>query len=1075
MTNINNPGHSGAPGAKLPGTVDSTVTKPSEYPELPGPDGQSHLCGYFKTYCDQVEEDEGFENLENLGNVDKVDERDPEVVKKAGSKAWFRSQKLSGSLLRRLNSIQLVTVSHDNGSNVAEAHRSWFELSISRDKDEALNKLRWMSHENKFMTKEHIEEGDRIQVHAAADHEKSENHYKWGKLIYGIGCEDSEQSVEDKLLQWTSNNQEGALTFGDWSETPDEIETAINAKEIKFVLGRLKWSFTGNLVSLAQEANKEKKHVLLVFDADAEDLPEAAETDRRLSWGQTVENIWNVIQNPCKEIGDKSAGNNYFHLLIQIGFEGAIYKGFQAKGTKAHFIYEPTSAKGSFLNSYSDKDVVCSRFERGERENPRDRLRAYLSNAWMAGLISSLYEESAESFGCLQSTQIRDAMMNGIRWSRRLAAMGFPSFPDGAIESQPDFLRLMKSEIDSEPVLVSVELDLIVQGGDPVQTNFKRPLVLDSLPCSPQKAARDTLIQGFDCVLPYMPSARFGNLVTADRGEVEGFRKIARTVHEWYLTNTEPKPLSIAVFGQPGSGKSFGVKEVIKSILAADGKGITDLEYNLSQFRQEDDLRHAFEVIRGKTLSREMPVVFFDEFDSTFQGRELGWLPHFVKPITKGVYEDGEAERPLGRGIYIFIGGTKTKYEDFFEDLSDSSAPTEISEVTTETSREAFIELGDNAPVESPEKLIEAAEKALPDFLMKFLGLNLTPMILDISKMSQYDQLKKSFYKIRDKTLAKEIPLVFFREFDSNFGDEKLGWLKYFLAPMQDGEFFDHGSRHPLGRAIFVFEQGTEHFNGFPETDLNSSLFPGAKLPDFVSRLRGHVQIGNEPVKGRKESVGDQDEDQVGKIYEPLENVLAWYLSDDKVNKPLSIGLFRECQQLPDAGLRAKETFKTILKGYVNVLGPSILLNKTGAEEEDDRDYFPIRRAILLRSMLERNFKFARGEPISMNDRVLNALLFTPTVLHGARSLESILSMSKINAGKPIEVNDICKEDQRKLHVKDPRFEQYLNGKINPPNAERDEQHYAWIERKSGRAYKPRPVVQSDPTATSAVSGSASG
>ena len=60
-------------------------------------------------------------------------------------------------------------------------------------------------------------------------------------------------------------------------------------------------------------------------------------------------------------------------------------------------------------------------------------------------------------------------------------------------------------------------------------------------------------------------------------------------------------------------------------------------------------------------------------------------------------------------------------------------------------------------------------------------------------------------------------------------------------------------------------------------------------------------------------------------------------------------------------------------------------------------------------------------------------------------------------------------------HVKDPNFEQYLNGKINPPNAERDEQHYVWIERKSGRAYKPRPVVQSDPTTTSAVSGSASG
>lgn len=597
-------------------------------------------------------------------------------------------------------------------------------------------------------------------------------------------------------------------------------------------------------------------------------------------------------------------------------------------------------------------------------------------------------------------------------------------------------------------MLVSVELDLAN-----AETTSRVPLVLKSLPCSPQKAAQDTLIQGFECVLPYMPSARFGNLITADRGEVDGFRKIANMVHEWYLSNDESKPLSIAVFGQPGSGKSFGVKEVIKSILAADGKGITDLEFNLSQFREETDLRHAFEVIRGKALSREVPIVFFDEFDSTFQERELGWLPHFIKPIKEGKYKDGAVERPLGRGIYIFIGGTKTNHDDFFKSLSN----------------------GDDSGGGAGEPINFSVSEALKNYLNPFdrtrdgVTPPLTCINVDISKMSHYDQLKDKFYEIRDKTLAGDIPLVFFREFDSNFGDEKLGWLKYFLAPMQDGEFFDHGHRHPLGRAIFVFEQGTEHFNGFPETDLNSSLFPGAKLPDFVSRLRGQIQIGNKQAEDEQpedEQPGAGDtQTEPGNIYQPLENIFTWYLSDNKANKPLSIGLF---QNIPDPHRKVKEDFRTALKGYVDILGPSQL-------GDQDMNYFPIRRAILLRSMLERIFKFAKGKPIEMDTGVRNALLFTPTVLHGARSLESILSMSKINAGNPIKVNDICKEDQRKLHVKDPKFEQYLNGKINPPNAERDEQHYAWIERKSGRAYKPRPVVHFDPTTTSAVSGSASG
>ncbi|EHA21896.1 hypothetical protein ASPNIDRAFT_41179 [Aspergillus niger ATCC 1015] len=308
------------------------------------------------------------------------------------------------------------------------------------------------------------------------------------------------------------------------------------------------------------------------------------------------------------------------------------------------------------------------------------------------------------------------------------------------------------------------------------------------------------------------------------------------------------------------------------------------------------------------------------------------------------------------------------------------------------------------------------------------------------------------FYEIRDKTLAGDNPLVFFREFDSNFGDEKLGWQKYFLAPMQDGEFFDHGSRHPLGHAVFVFEQGTEHFNGFPETDLNSSLFPGAKLLDFVSRPRGQIQIGNKQAEPGDRQLEDEQpgagdtQTKPKNIYKPLENLFTWYQSDNKANKPLSIGLHSRAEPIGN----------------------------------QDMNYFPIRRAILLQSMLERIFKFAKGKRIEMDTGVRNALLFTPTVLRGHRSLESILSMSKINAGNPIEVNDICKEDQRKLHVKDPRFEQYLNGKINPPNAEGDEQHYAWIERKSGRAYKPRPVVKSDtttttPTVSSSASGSGSG
>ncbi|GLA14586.1 hypothetical protein AnigIFM62618_001023 [Aspergillus niger] len=980
------------------------------HPQAPNPtplpeNGQSHLCGY---YYDQIHE--------------------PAVVQAPSAQDgfWFQSQPLSGSLLKRLNSIQLVTSSYDTGINVAGTNRSCDILKSLKD-------------------------GDRIQVHAAADHSNLHNYRKSGVLLYGICCEGHEQPPQDlllcEMLQVTARDPNAASTFEYLSgTTPDQVRNEIRGDIRKPIVARLKWESTNEFATLAREAKREEKNVLLILDA--EDLPNQTGTNRRLSWGQTVENIWNhAMRERCNAIwqesivrdanGHETSGNNYFHLLVQLGLEGAIYKGFQNNATQAHLIYEPTSAKGSFFRSYSDKDIenlevgeltVGERMRRlmGEqrgrqredvREQARGQMRKGVGAAWMDGLKSSLEEESAESIESLGITQIRDAIMTGIRWSRRCAPMMFPK--GKAKQSQPADNRL-NLETDSEPVLVSVELNL-----NDAETSSRVPLVLESLPCTPQKAARDTLIHGFECVLPYMPSARFGNLVTADRGEVDGFRKIANTVHEWYLCNDEPKPLSIAVFGQPGSGKSFGVKEVIKSILAADGKSISVLEYNLSQFREEDDLRHAFEIIRGKALSREMPIVFFDEFDSTFQGRELGWLPHFTKPITEGKYEDGDVERPLGRGIYIFIGGTQTKYDDFFSRISGNNVPPRPREAIN-------FEPSINALRRDVETINQGGPRGPP----------LKCMECDISKMSQYNQLKEKFYEIRDEALTRNMPLVFFKNFDSDFGSEKLGWLKYFLAPMQDGEFFDHSSRHPIGRAIFVFEQGKHHFNEFPgRTEmLRSPEYSGAKAPDFVSRLRGY--IGN----------GSQNN--------TLTNVLTWYLKKDKSNKPLSIGSFRTCQPLPDPGLVAMKTFNDTLKGYVDILGPSHL----GGQ---DMNYFPIRRAILLRSMLERNFKFARGEPIPMNDRVLNALLFTPTVLHGARSLESILSMSKINAGDPIVVDDICEEDQRKLHVNDEAFREYLNGRqapLDPRNTAENQRHYAWVERKSGRAYKhevePRPVAQ---------------
>ena len=83
-----------------------------------------------------------------------------------------------------------------------------------------------------------------------------------------------------------------------------------------------------------------------------------------------------------------------------------------------------------------------------------------------------------------------------------------------------------------------------------------------------------------------------------------------------------------------------------------------------------------------------------------------------------------------------------------------------------------------------------------------------------------------------------DYPVVFFDEFDSAVEGVSLGWLKYFLAPMED-----------KGNALFVFAGGTSFtYRDFTREDVSLNEreradFKMRKGPDFVSRLRGHIDI----------------------------------------------------------------------------------------------------------------------------------------------------------------------------------------------------------------------------------------
>lgn len=137
-------------------------------------------------------------------------------------------------------------------------------------------------------------------------------------------------------------------------------------------------------------------------------------------------------------------------------------------------------------------------------------------------------------------------------------------------------------------------------------------------------------------------------------------------------------------------------------------------------------------------------------------------------------------------------------------------------------------------------------------------GRELKVLEFNLSQFTGLADLIAAFHLVRDCALSGKLPLAFFDEFDSAF-ESKLGWLRYFLSPMQDGEFREAGHAHPIGSAIFVFAGGTaSSFARFsapmdlPEDHQMRLEFAAAKGPDFASRLRGFVDIlGPDPVDER--------------------------------------------------------------------------------------------------------------------------------------------------------------------------------------------------------------------------------
>ncbi|KAJ3469896.1 hypothetical protein MRS44_003961 [Fusarium solani] len=540
--------------------------------------------------------------------------------------------------------------------------------------------------------------------------------------------------------------------------------------------------------------NQDSRRLIVIVDAD--DLrAEGIELSRHLSWERTAEDfVQHIASN-----GRLDTLVSCAHLIIRFDCDGIIY--YQGRTADPPTLYfDSENAEGDFIQSHSGP-------------------MAGLSTAFTAGLVSSLAKtfDSATSNESNQlddsiGTAIREGVLVGLRNARRLASTGFRR---NTTDNEPDYPSLeVVEDPSSQEKIASVRVPVTrISQGSPWS------ILLDVMG-DPAEIARYIVRDGPREVLSHVPTACFGRLMTADRHEIESFRSITNLVQEYLRAPPmlQARPLSIGVFGPPGSGKSFGVMEVIET--AARGRPVKRLDFNLSQFADYSDLLAAFQLIRDRALSGILPLVLFDEFDASLDG-------------------------------------------------------------------------------------------------------------------------------------------------------SRLGWLRYFLAPMQDGKFLDHGQMHPLGAAILIFIGGTSPTFAKFTVDTEPDQFAAAKGPDFVSRLRG----------------------------------------------------------------------------YVNVVGPD-------PTSEHDRMY-PIRRAILLRALLEKRL-LMKGKRILVDDAVLNGLLTVPTFHHGARSLEAILAMSRVTGQNDFQRAALPSETQLNLHVDSEKFmsrvrHQHLPDELRSSVAKRLHGEYQNVKRKMAK------------------------
>lgn len=282
----------------------------------------------------------------------------------------------------------------------------------------------------------------------------------------------------------------------------------------------------------------------LIMIINASDLRQTSgvHISKSLSWERTAKDF--VFQ--LHRLDELKELQQCPYLIVLFGTDGAIlHRG--GENANATLIFDPSSLEGGFAARIDGRMMG-------------------LTSIFTATIVRHLAKDGIHG--------IKAGIEQGLGYSRALLEAGYVE-TDTGIEYPLEQI-LLKSSANHAYTSCPIERPGDLKDPDP---NFWRILHQKTRNIR-QRVAEEIVIKG-DKGLESVPVGVFGELTTIDRAEIESYSAIRELIIE-FLANPKPKqPLCFAVFGPPGSGKSFGVKQILKDI-DRDGDKLKRIIFNIS-------------------------------------------------------------------------------------------------------------------------------------------------------------------------------------------------------------------------------------------------------------------------------------------------------------------------------------------------------------------------------------------------------------------------------------------------------------------------------------------------------------